>query len=74
MNVWLKCRLYDANGINIQGGRTPPDALQSVPRATWGPKACCEAAVAADLSLLRQAMLMDPLTEPYANRLNFPDD
>ena len=53
----------DANGINIpQVGDLPLGCAAVCSQSIWVQKLSVEAAVAGDIKLLRQAMLMDPLT------------
>lgn len=53
----------DANGINIpQVGDLPLGCAAICSQSIWVQRLSVEAAVAGDIKLLRQAMLMDPLT------------
>jgi alpha-galactosidase len=53
----------DANGVNIpQVGDLPLGCAAICSQSAWVQKLAVEAAVAGDIALLRQAMLMDPLT------------
>lgn len=53
----------DANGINIpQVGELPLGCAAICSQSIWVQRLSVEAAVAGDIKLLRQAMLMDPLT------------
>lgn len=53
----------DANGINIpKVGDLPLGCAAVCSQSTWVQRLSVEAAVGGDLALLRQAMLMDPLT------------
>jgi Alpha-galactosidases/6-phospho-beta-glucosidases, family 4 of glycosyl hydrolases len=53
----------DANGINIpQVGELPLGCAAVCSQSVWVQRLSVEAAVAGDIKLLRQAMLMDPLT------------
>ncbi|MGF7144663.1 alpha-galactosidase [Anaerotaenia torta] len=53
----------DANGINIpQVGELPLGCAAVCSQSIWVQRLAVEAAVAGDIVLLRQAMLMDPLT------------
>ena len=53
----------DANGINIpKVGDLPLGCAAVCSQSIWVQRLAVEAAVAADITLLRQAMLMDPLT------------
>ena len=53
----------DANGINIpQVGELPLGCAAVCSQSIWVQRLSVEAAVAGDIKLLRQAMLMDPLT------------
>jgi alpha-galactosidase len=53
----------DANGINIpKVGDLPLGCAAICSQSAWVQRLAVEAAVAGDISLLRQAMLMDPLT------------
>lgn len=53
----------DANGINIpKVGDLPLGCAAICSQSIWVQKLAMEAAVAGDITLLRQAMLMDPLT------------
>jgi len=53
----------DANGINIpKVGDLPLGCAAICSQSTWVQRLAVEAAVAGDIALLRQAMLMDPLT------------
>jgi alpha-galactosidase len=53
----------DANGINIpKVGELPLGCAAVCSQSIWVQRLAVEAAVAGDITLLRQAMLMDPLT------------
>jgi len=53
----------DANGINIpKVGELPLGCAAICSQSTWVQRLSVEAAVHADITLLRQALLMDPLT------------
>ncbi len=58
----------DANGINIPKVGDLPLACAAVcSQSIWVQRLAMEAAVAGDITLLRQAMLMDPLTGAVCN-------
>ena len=58
----------DANGINIpKVGDLPLGCAAICSQSIWVQKLSVEAAVNADIQLLRQAMLMDPLTGAVCN-------
>ena len=53
----------DANGVNIpKVGELPLGCAAVCSQSVWVQRLAVEAAVAGDITLLRQAMLMDPLT------------
>jgi len=53
----------DANGVNIpKVGELPLGCAAVCSQSVWVQRLAVEAAVAGDIALLRQAMLMDPLT------------
>jgi len=58
----------DANGVNIPlVGDLPLGAAAICSQTAWVQRLSVEAAVAGDINLLRQAMLMDPLTGAVCN-------
>ena len=57
----------DANGISIPSVGALPLGCAAICSADLGPTACREAAVRGDDMLLRQAMMMDPLTGAVCN-------
>lgn len=58
----------DANGINIpKVGELPLGCAAVCSQSVWVQRLSVEAAVAGDITLLRQAMLMDPLTGAVCN-------
>ena len=58
----------DANGINIpQVGDLPLGCAAVCSQSIWVQRLAVEAAVKGDINLLRQAMLMDPLTGAVCN-------
>lgn len=58
----------DANGVNIPKiGDLPLGCAAVCSQSIWVQRLAVEAAVAGDITLLRQAMLMDPLTAAVCN-------
>jgi alpha-galactosidase len=58
----------DANGVNIPSvGELPLGCAAICSQSVWVQRLSVEAAVKGDIALLRQAMLMDPLTGAVCN-------
>jgi alpha-galactosidase len=58
----------DANGVNIPAvGELPLGCAAVCSQSVWVQRLAVEAAVSGDIKLLRQAMLMDPLTGAVCN-------